>query len=243
MKTLKKSILIAFIALTAQLTVAQSWNKSKIKGNGNVTTKTVSTSDYDHIHVTGSMDVTLVHGDEGTITVKTDENLHEHLEISSNGNTLTISVKKDRSISTKKGIDITVPFKDLSEVSLVGSGDITATKTIKANDFDASVTGSGDVILKVETNSLNAKITGSGDMKLTGKTENFELKLSGSGDFDGRSFDANDTQVYVSGSGDAMVSAKKSLKARVNGSGDISYKGNPSNSDTKVMGSGTIKSM
>ena len=97
MKTLKKSILIAFIALTSQLIVAQSWNKSKIKGNGNVTTKTVSASDYDHIHVTGSMDVTLVHGDEGTITVKTDENLHEHLEISSNGNTLTISVKKDRS--------------------------------------------------------------------------------------------------------------------------------------------------
>ncbi|PVW15673.1 head GIN domain-containing protein [Marixanthomonas spongiae] len=243
MKTLTRCILTAFIALTVQQAVAQNWNASKIKGNGHATTETVSTSDYDHIHVTGSMDVTLVNGAEGSITVKTDENLHEHLDISSNGTVLTISVKKGISIRTKKGINVTVPFDEISEVTLVGSGDITATQTIKADNFDAGVTGFGDIILKVETNSLNAKVTGSGDMTLTGNTDDFELKISGSGDFDGRNFDANNTEVYVSGSGDGMVSAKKSIKARVNGSGNISYKGNPSQSDTKVLGSGTIQSM
>jgi|TARA_R100000479_G_scaffold33554_2_gene13865 hypothetical protein len=244
MKTLTKSILVVFLlSVTAQQVIAQNWNNSKVKGNGNVTTKTVSTSDYDNVHVTGSMDVTLVSGTEGSINVTTDENIHEHLDIRSEGNTLIISVKKGHSISTKKGIDVTVPFKDLSEVKLVGSGDITSTKKIKANNFETSIVGSGDVILNVESSSLNAKVTGSGDMKLTGSADNFELKLSGSGDFDGRSFDANATEVYVSGSGDASVTARKSIKARVHGSGDISYKGNPSKSDTKVLGSGSIKSI
>lgn len=189
------------------------------------------------------MDVTLISGKEGSVTVTTDDNIHEHLDISTNGNTLTISVKKGHSISTKKGIDVTVPFQDLSEVTLVGSGDVTSTATIKEKSFDTNIIGSGDIILNVISNSLNAKITGSGDMKLSGSTNDFELKLSGSGDFDGRSFDANNTEVYVSGSGDATVFARRSIKARVNGSGDILYKGNPSKSDTKILGSGTIKSM
>ncbi|WP_339698844.1 head GIN domain-containing protein [uncultured Marixanthomonas sp.] len=244
MKTLSKSVLIVFLlSITGQQALAQNWNNSKVKGDGNVTTKTVSTGDYDNVHVTGSMDVTLVSGKEGSITVSTDNNIHEHLDISTSGNTLTISVKKGHSISTKKGIDVTVPFQDLSVVKLVGSGDITSTNIIKTDDFETSLVGSGDIILNVESNSFHAKIVGSGDMKLSGNTDDFELKLSGSGDFDGRSFEANATEVYVSGSGDATVSAKESIKARVNGSGDISYKGNPSKSDTKVLGSGTIKSM
>jgi len=244
MKTLTKTVLVVFLlSVTAQQTMAQSWRNSKVKGNGNVTTKTVSTDDYDNIHVTGSMDVTLISGTEGYITVTTDDNIHEYLDISSAGNTLTISIKKGHSISTRKGIDVTVPFQDLSEIILVGSGDITSSETIKATNFETSITGSGDIILDVESNSLNAKITGSGDMTLNGSTDDFDLKVSGSGDFDGRNFNTNSTEVYVSGSGDATVSAKERIKARVHGSGDISYKGNPSKSDTKVLGSGTIKSM
>jgi hypothetical protein len=36
------------------------------------------------------------------------------------------------------------------------------------------------------------------------------------------------------------VVSTKSLKARVTGSGDIDYKGNPEKKDTKVTGSGDI---
>jgi hypothetical protein len=69
-----------------------------------------------------------------------------------------------------------------------------------------------------------------------------EIKVTGSGDFDGDSLNSQNVQAYVSGSGDARVVAKNSIKARVNGSGDINYSGNPSKSDTKVMGTGDISS-
>ncbi|MGV6832311.1 MAG: GIN domain-containing protein, partial [bacterium] len=48
------------------------------------------------------------------------------------------------------------------------------------------------------------------------------------------------TVVSVAGSGDAEVVCRESLKARVAGSGDIEYKGNPAKEDTKVSGSGSI---
>ena len=97
------------------------------------------------------------------------------------------------------------------------------------------------MVLTTEATGIDAKITGSGDMKLSGNVENLEVKVSGSGDFEGYSLEAANVEVYVSGSGDAQVTANSSIKARVNGSGDVRYKGNPERNDTKVMGSGTIK--
>jgi hypothetical protein len=221
---------------------AQVFGNKKITGNNNVVTKTVNTSDYDAISVTGSMDVELVNGNEGIIKVTTDENLHEYLVIESKDGTLKIKTKKNFSLKTKKGIHITVPFKVINDLALIGSGDIVTKSSIKTSRFDVELTGSGDIILDIEADDIDARVTGSGDLKMAGKVTDFEVKVTGSGDFKGSELSSTNTQVYVSGSGSAKVNASSSIKARVNGSGDIRYSGNPELNDTKVMGSGTIKS-
>ncbi|WP_203295858.1 head GIN domain-containing protein [Luteirhabdus pelagi] len=238
MKTIV-TLTLALCCLIWQPASAQ-WGKNKVKGNGNVTEQTISVDNYDKVKVTGSMDVTLQSGAEGTITVRTDSNLHEYLKIESNGNQLTIGIENGVSVYTKKGINISVPFESLDEVSLVGSGDVVTSDRIDATNFTTSVTGSGDVVLDVNAEQIDAKVTGSGDLVLKGATENLEVKVTGSGDFNGEDLRSNHTEAYVSGSGDAEVQAKDSLKARVNGSGDITYHGSPSRKDSKVMGSGSV---
>jgi len=238
-----KSILKYTLAIA--LTVAcfnLSFAQKRVKGNGTMTTKTHSTSDYNAIHVVGFMDVILEKGKEGTITVKTDENLHEYIIVESNNGTLTLKIKKGVNLSTKKGVHLTVPFTDISELSLTGSGDVLTKDVIKANSMEVELTGSGDMILEIEATDIDAKLTGSGDLQISGKATDFEIKVTGSGDFVGKSLTSQNTEAYVSGSGDATVYASKSLKARVHGSGDIRYVGNPETTDLKVMGSGDIDS-
>jgi hypothetical protein len=234
--TLSLSLIIfGFSESTAQ------WNK-KVVGNGDITTNKITTQSYDKIKVVGSMDVHLERGSEGSVSVKTDSNLQEYVIVESKDNTLVIRTKENVNLKTRKGIHITVPFEAISGVSLVGSGDIDTKDTIKSDSFDVSVRGSGDIVLAVESNNLDAKVNGSGDLTLSGSATNLEVKVSGSGNFEGSSLNAENTQVYVSGSGDAEVTATKSIKARVNGSGDIEYSGKPAKSDTKVIGSGEITS-
>lgn len=242
MKSLFKLTLVTSFALLSCTSSFAQWSK-KVKGNGNVTTKTIKTGSYDQIKSVGSMDVTLVSGTEGTITVKTDENLHEYIEIETNGSALVIKIKNNTNISTKKGIHVTVPFESIDEVTLTGSGDITTKNPIKTTDFDTSVTGSGDLVLDINAQEVNAKVTGSGDLTLVGTTNKLEVKVTGSGDFHGEKLNSADTEAYVSGSGDAKVAASKQLKARVHGSGDIRYIGDPERRDTKVSGSGSIKAV
>lgn len=241
MKTMKLWALLAVFTLSIPMAQAQ-WGWKKVKGNGNIVTKTVNTGTYDDIKVVGSMDVTLVAGSEGNISVTTDENLHEYMNIEVKGNTLEIKHKKNYNLRTKKGIKVTVPFKDISGVRLVGSGDVNTKDQIKSNDLDVSVTGSGDIVLDVQTTNLDASVTGSGDLTLRGSTDTLTIDVTGSGDFRGTDLQAKNTDVTVSGSGDAKVVARESIKARVSGSGDILYTGNPAKSDTKAHGSGDIRS-
>jgi hypothetical protein len=238
------TLALTFILLGTTDGISQKWgNKGKVKGNGNVTTKTVSTSDYDAVEVAGFMDVVLKSGQEGTITVVTDDNVHEYVEIESNGGTLTIKIKNHVSISSSKGIKITVPFKDLNRVKLSGSGSIKGNDIIESDTFEAGVTGSGDVELHINASTLDAKVTGSGDLELRGNARDLEVKVTGSGDFEGADLSSDNAQAYVSGSGDIKINARTSIKARVTGSGGIQYSGNPAKSDTKVSGSGKIRSM
>ncbi|NNF18253.1 MAG: DUF2807 domain-containing protein, partial [Flavobacteriaceae bacterium] len=67
-----------------------------------------------------------------------------------------------------------------------------------------------------------------------------EIRMSGSGDLDAFDLEADDVEVQVSGSADVEVTANKSLKANVSGSGDIRYKGNPKKVDSRKSGSGDI---
>jgi len=129
----------------------------------------------------------------------------------------------------------------LTNISLSGSGDLWNEDVLQMEKLSTSITGSGDVVLEVKTSSIEGKVTGSGDLTLKGSTESLSAKVTGSGDFHGFDLDSKNTDVAVTGSGDAKVVSTQNLKARVSGSGDIRYKGNPKKEDTKVSGSGSIE--
>ncbi|OUR91053.1 DUF2807 domain-containing protein [Flavobacteriales bacterium 34_180_T64] len=241
---MKKSILVLAAFLISFSSTYANWGSDKIKGNGKVTTITRTTSDYDGIKCAGSFDYILVAGTEGKITIEGEENLLKYVVTEIKDNNLIIKTEKNINLSPSKNktIKITIPFKDISEVSLAGSGDLWNEDKITATDFEVSLAGSGDVVLNIEASSIEGNLAGSGDLTLKGNTNNLEANVAGSGDFHGFDLQSNNTDVSLAGSGDAKVVCNEVLKARVAGSGDIKYRGNPKKEDTKVNGSGSISS-
>ena len=239
---MKKLILGMAAIMCVSVTNAQWWGSKKVKGNGEVTTETRSTGDYDGVKCAGSMDYVLVAGTEGKITIEAESNLMEYIVTEIKNNNLIVKVKKGYNLkpSFNKTLKVTIPFKDISSVSLAGSGDVWNEDKIKSNSLDISLAGSGDMVLDVDANSVEGSLAGSGDMTLKGNTNDLTVKVAGSGDIDAFGLQANNTKASIAGSGDISVVSNKSLYARVSGSGDIEYKGNPDKEDTKVSGSGTI---
>ena len=215
---------------------------NKISGNGKEITDTRNTGEYDAIKIAGSFDVDLVAGKEGKIILKGEENILQVIVVEVEDNTLKIYVKKSTNIRSSFGkkVHITVPFEKFSELNLAGSGDIKSKDVIKNGKFLAKLSGSGNFNLAIESSTLELNLSGSGDVNLKGVADNFTTKLSGSGDIDAGNLKSKNVDVNVSGSGDTKVNCTGSLTARVSGSGDIKYIGNPEKRDVKVSGSGSI---
>ena len=235
-------MLIAIAVLFSTNVSAQWWGSKKVRGNGKIVTKTRSVGDYDKIGVGGSFDVKLVAGTEGTLTISMDENLFEYLVTEVEGDNLKIKWKKGTNVYSKSKLLITVPFKDISGVSLAGSGDVYSEDVIKADDFKSSLAGSGDLKLKLDTNHVKSSIAGSGDIYLQGSTNSVKTNIAGSGDIHAYELSAKEAEVSIAGSGGVKISVSDMLKARISGSGNVYYKGNPAKQDVKVSGSGNVSS-
>ncbi|WP_350287034.1 head GIN domain-containing protein [uncultured Croceitalea sp.] len=240
---MKKLITLSLVLFT--VAASAQWGR-RIKGNGKTVTIERSVGDYSSVALAGWFDVILVSGSEGELTLKGEENLLEYVktEVKPDGKLI---IKAEKGVNLKpsnwnSGIYITVPIESIDKVSLSGSGDIVGKTTIKASNFKTSLAGSGDITLDLQASAVEASMSGSGDINLSGSTTDFDVSISGSGDIKAYDLDADNVTAQVSGSADIKVTANEMLKARVSGSGDISYKGNPGKIETKTSGSGDITS-
>ncbi|MUP45474.1 DUF2807 domain-containing protein [Gramella sp. BOM4] len=240
---MKKSILIlAALFITVTTANAQWWRSEKVKGNRDMQTKSRTTDSYDEVKLVGSFNVELVSGKEGNLKIAAESNLQKYIVTEVKNGVLKITTEKGVNLNPTKEVKITVPFESLSRLSVTGSGEMWNRDVLKGSDLKVEVTGSGDMVLKLEVEDLEGIVTGSGDIELAGRSQYFDCTVTGSGDFKAYELEAQDVKASVAGSGDIRVHAKNSLKASVAGSGDINFKGSPEKQDFKTYGSGRVSS-
>ena len=232
---LKKVALLLLITVSLGNVYAQ-----KVKGNGKMINKTRNVGSFDGVGVSGSFDVILVTGNEGKLEISVEENLEPYLITEVSGGSLKIKWKKGTNIRTTKSTQVTVHFKEINSLAMSGSGDITSKDVIKGNSLDMAVAGSGDIKLSMDVQKAQSAISGSGDIELSGKAAEFEAAVSGSGDIEAYDLKTEKAELKVAGSGSIEISVEKEIVARVSGSGDIKYKGQPRIEDIKVSGSGNV---
>ena len=243
MKTIVSILLLGMVVGHAQ------WTK-KIKGNQEQITETRQTQGYDKIHVVSFFDVILVDGKEGQITIEGESNLLPYIKTEVRKGKLTIDVKNNVSLrpSRNHDITITVPIEEISGLSLTGSGDIESDFTLKTENIDLNLAGSGDMELSLDSGIVVADIIGSGDITLSGNSKSFKGKVTGSGDLDAKNLKSKGVKVSILGSGDADVYSSEHLEIKVLGSGDVQYSGDPysieisNHSSSKIVKKRVVKS-
>ena len=238
-----KRIILKPVALLFILTISFGCSYAqKVKGNGKTINETRNVGSFDAVGVAGSFDVFLVAGDEGKLDITVEENLAPYLITEVKNGDLKIKWKNGVNIRTTSNTTITVHFKSINSLAMAGSGDIVGKDKIKGNSLDVAVAGSGDIEVDIDVEQLETAISGSGDIELSGTATEFEAAVSGSGDVDAYDLKVEKAELKISGSGSIGVNVEKEIVARISGSGNIKYKGQPRIEDIKVSGSGNVSS-
>jgi len=227
------------------------------------TTEVRTFSGIDGVALLGSGDVSITLGDKEEITIHAPADLIPYLLTENKNGTLQIGKRKKgwkNFIRFNDHVRYDLIVKQISNISVSGSGDIVAEKLIgekctakvsgsgnievdqiNSNSTKVTVSGSGDVdIDNLSADILGVSINGSGGIDLEGKTDELDVTISGSGDFTGNELKSKNVSINIYGSGYSRVWATESLDVHISGSGNVTYHGNPS-VNSKTTGSGDIR--
>lgn len=237
-----KKIAVILVGLLCLFSASAQEKSEVIIGNGATTKSSRKVSDFTKLSVKGPFDVRLVPGNAGSVSVEADANIIDLVVTRVNNNTLEIMPQEGKLFKSSRGnkIIIRVPFTKLDEVTLNGSGSVTAKKEIK-DDIRVVLDGSGTIDLEIAAGATEAMILGSGNINLQGTTGSFKCAVSGSGLIKAETLKAGSVDVTISGSGDAYVYTSQAITGMITGSGSVAYAGEPKERDLKRTGSGEFK--
>ena len=217
MKTLLITLAVIIIII---FIIKHNLTKNNIQGSGNIISESRELNNFTSIILLGSIDVNIKTSESNNCVVVADDNLIPYIKTEVVNNKLNISLNESYSSEEKLVVNINTPNYD--EVSLSGSGNIN--------------------ILDFKNNNLSLNISGSGNITGNGEVETLVVKINGSGNLMSKEIKSKFATITINGSGDAEVFASDSISAKINGSGNIKYFGNPENVDSIINGSGDIKS-
>lgn len=227
-----KTVILSFIALSFCVSC------TSITGTGPTVTVARQMGDIKSIDLEMNAKVYLVKGDKSGIVIKAQQNIIDVLSTSeSNG---VLEIKSKESISVTEPIQIWVTMKGLEELELSGSGSIQSDSDFNQEEVEIDLSGSGSISVKLNVQKLDAELSGSGDLSLFGKAAKANLELKGSGNIVAQNFEIDQCKVVLGGSGETKVKVNNSLDARIDGSGNVYYKGNPQKVKSDVNGSGKV---
>jgi len=196
---------------------------------------------FDSVESSGAYDILIEDGvADGKIRLEGDSNTLKRIKVSVNNNTLKISQKSGFYKSNGKSVKISFKAQNLSGFVLTGSGSITADGIQRVNDFKTVLDGSGDINVSIASKTAEIQLNGSGDITVGGTVDKLKAGVAGSGDLHAYQLKANDVNAGMSGSGNLEVHSDQKLNAGVSGSGKLYYKGNPTDTDLKTVGSGEV---
>jgi Putative auto-transporter adhesin, head GIN domain len=193
-------------------------------GSGPMTEQPRELPDFARVRSEGSIDVLVRAGAPNGVVVRAGEKVIDDVRTEVVGDTLVVNTDSRGLVIGPDGFDdarVLVGIPRLRGAEVEGSSDIEL----------AGLTGG----------ALDIDVQGSGDVEARGRVDSLEAHVQGSGDADLGDLAAARVAVGVEGSGDARVHPVDELRAVVEGSGSISYSGNPRVTLSRTDGSGDIE--
>ena len=253
MKSIQNTVLSVIIAIITFLLSSCSVHINKLE-EGTITTKAVSVNSFDKLQVQDGIDVVYTISDSTSIMLEAGENVINNVcfEVNSS-NVLTISYNhpnKDRFDiisfnSPSPNVKVYIASAPILAVEINGAGTFNCKDSLAIDNFQASITGSGDVyVKKLVTFTLNNSIAGSGKIVIDdADIRSAEFTIAGSGYISTSLRNAELTKLDISGSGNMDVDFFncRNVTANIAGSGNYNLSGSVTHLDSGNAGVGGIE--
>jgi len=212
--------------------------RKTVYGNKKVVTSEREAGNFTGLRVSSGVDVFLKQGNNESITVEADENLHEYIITEIKGDVL--NVYTDANIRQAERKRVYVTMNKIRSLKTSSAGDLFGETPVKGDFIELAASSAGNMKLEIYAREISLNISSSGDMTLSGETDVLDADLSSAGDLNAFELQVKEADVSASSAGDADINVTERITARASSAGDINYRGNPKYVNVHSSSAGSI---
>lgn len=225
---------LGFMALLALLLSACKINLNipveTLQGSGEIVTREYEVAGVDRLSLEGFGQLVVRQGDEESLTVTTDDNIMEHVDVEVRGSTLVLDLSeggRNYNFRPTNGIKFELVITDLSRVDLTGAWNVEA-DSLDVDSLRFDLTGAGQVELDdLVADELEINQTGAGSVIVSGKVKGQDVTMSGAGSYFAADLESETAILRISGVGTATIWATETLDVDISSVGNVIYYGSP----------------
>jgi len=201
-------LLMALTILACQVGGISLGDARTIRGSGDVVEQTRAVSGFTAVELATLGTLHIEVGDTESLRIEAEDNLMGYLETEVRNGRLRIGTQEDIRLDATKSVRYYVTVTGLDTIVISSSGDIE--------------------MGELEADALEVDISSSGDLDIaSGQVKAQNVTISSSGNYTAEDLVSTEAEVRLNSSGSATIWVLDFLKANLNSSGDLRYRGNP----------------
>jgi hypothetical protein len=218
---------LMMLTMVLHTAISAQGNKQVLEGNGNLVKREIKPASFDVLNASGIYELKLVQGNTESVTIEADDNLQELFQVSNNGSSLVINMKKleGRNLRTKNKMQVVVTFKNLKSMQLKTIGNVVSDQELRFNDLEIKNRSVGNISLQLVAGKLSIDNSSVGNTKISGKADDAQIKNNGVGSLEAGNLMVQTIYIENEGVGNAEVHAVQSLKVKDSFLGKVKNKG------------------
>ena len=189
--------------------------------------------------------INILQGDKESLNISGPDNLVPEITSTVSNGTLTIKTKENltvTSLPSSNPLVFTIVVINLTDLKVSGLGDIQI-ETLSTPSLKIDMSGAGRILQnQITTDTLNVTLSGLGGIDITGQATQATFDISGAGSINAPDLKIQTANITISGLGGATLWVTDQLTGNISGAGSVSYFGTPQTS-TNSSGLGKFNSL
>jgi len=239
---MKKAIIIAAIVTAVSIIIAVLILRGLpggLVGSGNLETEQYAFTNFTEVEIGSAFEFEIKQSSSYSINVTADDNVMDYVQVSQDGQTLTIRLRRFISIGPVT-LRASVTLPQLHGLTASGASRGTVSNFSSNEDLDITVSGASRVTGDVTAGNVEFGISGASTIQLEGSANDIDANVSGASSFKLDDFTVNNADVNFSGASSGTVNLNGRLDANLSGASRLWYIGEPTMGDINTSGASTI---
>lgn len=216
----------------------------QVSGAGDVISKQYNINDFTEIEIGTAVEFEIVPGDTYSVSLKTNENIFDYVDVYHSGKTLSIKMKPISYSKTSVVATIALPmldrinlkgtahgkvkgFKSAQSFSLQASGDSTLELDVEAGAASLFLSENCIIVGRLLATDLNLDLLENSKTSLNGSANSLTLKATGSTLANLPDYPLQNASLELAESSQAIININGTLNASLKDASKLDYSGNP----------------